>query len=389
MGRGNLSTKLLFAPLLALLVFLTACGGGPPSVGWSRPVIGQGALYISSTGGKVYALDPVSGAKKWQYPADSNRIVAQTSSLYAAPVVCGDYVIAASSDKMLYVLKAATGEKHCTFETGDAIIATPAYDAGMVYVGSADVAPDLLRNPDLSRIPELFRPTPSKLYAVDLSQRDAKGQCVKKWEFQTQNRVWAEPLIIGDRLYVASLDHRLYALDRASGKKIWDFAAEGAIASSPKHADGIIYFGSFDTKVYAVNADTGKVAWSQPFSTGNWVWADPLIVGDLVIIGSLDRNVYALDAKTGRQKWVFSTGDGVRAAAAGREGVVFVGSEDRKVYALNVTNGSPVWEYNAVDKVLASPTLINGLVVVQNTNHRVIALDAATGQEKWKFETDK
>lgn len=381
--------------LLGLVLLLTACGGAAPAVGWSRPVLGADTLYVSSRGGKVYALDAASGNKKWQFPADNSYITGQNSSMYAAPIVGGQYVLVASSDKKLYVLNAVSGEKFCTFETGDAIIATPAYSDGVVYVGSSELVPGLLSDSDLpgivSRIPAFFRPSPHKLYAVDLNQAVKSGQCAKKWEFETKDKIWAEPLIVGDRVFVASLDHHLYALDRASGKRIWDFAAGGAIASSPRHSNGIIYFGSFDTKVYAVNASDGKPAWDKPFATGNWVWADPLIIGDLVVVGSLDKNVYGIDAKSGQQKWVFSADDGVRAGASGREGVVFVGSEDHKLYALNTSDGKPVWSapYDAGARVLASPTLINGTVVIQNDNHHVIALDAASGQKKWDFETDK
>ena len=49
---------------------------------------------MASGGGKVYALDQATGTKKWQFPADANHIAASGSSLYAAPIVGGDYVFA-------------------------------------------------------------------------------------------------------------------------------------------------------------------------------------------------------------------------------------------------------------------------------------------------------
>ncbi|MEP7199429.1 MAG: PQQ-binding-like beta-propeller repeat protein, partial [Chloroflexota bacterium] len=367
--------------IIGVPILLAGCGGAAPPVGWSNPTGAQDTLYVGSTGGKVYALDPSNGKQKWQFPADNNKL----GVIYATPLVRDGRVIVASSDKKLYVLDVGSGGKICEYETGDALIATPAYADGTVYVGSADIAPtlqDLTKNFDLSRIPDMVRPAPRKLYAID-SQK-----CAKQWDFTAQDKIWAEPLIVGDTIYVASLDHRLYALNRTTHAERWRFEAGGGIASSPKSNDGLIYFGSFDNKVYAVNAADGKKAWE--FATGNWVWADPLLVGNLVVIGSLDNKVYALDAKTGQQKWATPTGGGVRAAASGNSAFVYVGSEDHKVYALNVVDGAAVWAqpYDTMSSVLATPTLINGMVIVQNTTHKVIALDAASGQKKWEIETD-
>ncbi len=372
------------------MLVLAGCGSAAPAVGWAPPVSANSVVYISSSGGKVYALDTSSGQRKWVYPSDNNQhIAASGSSLYAAPIVGGDNIIAAGSDHKLYVLKASTGEKVCEFQTGDAIIATPGYANGTAYVGSTDIVPNLLTNFDPAKIPELFKTAPSKLYAVD-TNAPLNGQCKELWEFTTKDKIWAQPLVDNGRVYVASLDHFLYALDAATGKLVWDkpFDAGGAIASSPKIANGILYFGSFDTNVYAVNAADGKQVWKFP--TGNWVWADPLLVKNLIVVGSLDGNVYAIDAKTGLLAWTkpFTTGAGVRAAAAGNEQFVYVGSEDSKVYALNLSDGSKVWEYNAEARVLAAPALVNGMVIVQNSSHSVDALDAASGQRKWRCTTD-
>src|SRR5262245_45247890 len=74
--------------ILALLPLLVSCGGVAPATGWSRPAFAQNTLYVGSTGGKVYALDPANGNKKWTSPADNTRLAV----LYSAPVVDGDLV---------------------------------------------------------------------------------------------------------------------------------------------------------------------------------------------------------------------------------------------------------------------------------------------------------
>jgi len=56
-----------------------------------------------------------------------------------------------------------------------------------------------------------------KVYALDL----ATGE--QKWTFYTQGPVRFAPVIRGDRLYVASDDGYLYCLDSTTGKEMWKF----------------------------------------------------------------------------------------------------------------------------------------------------------------------
>ena len=59
-------------------------------------------------------------------------------------------------------------------------------------------------------------------------------------------------------------------------------------------AGGTVYIGSFDHKVYALDAATGHLRWA--YTTGNIVISSPAVAGGTVYIGSEDHKVYALDA---------------------------------------------------------------------------------------------
>ena len=49
-----------------------------------------------------------------------------------------------------------------------------------------------------------------------------------------------------------------------------------------------------DHKVYALNAATGHARWS--YTTGNWVKSSPAVAGGTVYVGSDDGKVYAPSA---------------------------------------------------------------------------------------------
>lgn len=49
-----------------------------------------------------------------------------------------------------------------------------------------------------------------------------------------------------------------HALNAATGRLRWVYATEGPVESSPAAAHGFVYIGSDDHKIYALNAATGS-----------------------------------------------------------------------------------------------------------------------------------
>ena len=82
-----------------------------------------------------------------------------------------------------------------------------------------------------------------------------------KWKFTTKAQVLSSPAVVNGVLYVGSADHRLYAVNIATGAKKWEFKTGSGVASSPAVLDGTVYFSSYDGVVYAVAADDGKLKW--------------------------------------------------------------------------------------------------------------------------------
>ena len=66
------------------------------------------------------------------------------------------------------------------------------------------------------------------------------------WTFKTGGPVKSSAAIVGNNIYVGSDDAKLYALNRAGGRKLWEFAAGGRIDSSPTWHNGTVLFGSAD-----------------------------------------------------------------------------------------------------------------------------------------------
>jgi len=93
----------------------------------------------------------------------------------------------------------------------------------------------------------------------------AKGavptELTKLWEV-TLSREAAQPIVVGDRLFVAEKDaHRIRCLDARDGRAVWAFTAGGRIDSAPTVHDGLVLFGCRDGWVYCLRADDGKLVW--------------------------------------------------------------------------------------------------------------------------------
>jgi outer membrane protein assembly factor BamB len=85
----------------------------------------------------VYALDAVTGSKRWSYtagsfvtsaPAVANGVVYVGSARYRPGSVASN----------VYALDASTGAKLWSYTASSWVIASPALADGMVYVGSAN-----------------------------------------------------------------------------------------------------------------------------------------------------------------------------------------------------------------------------------------------------------
>jgi len=153
------------------------------------------------------------------------------------------------------------------------------------------------------------------------------------WEYrtETQRGLEATPIVVDGVLYTSGAWGLVYALDPVTGKEIWKFdphndgqRARFACCDFVNRGvavwKGRVYVGSLDGRLFALDAANGKTIWeadtivdrSLPYtSTGA-----PAVAGDLVIIGNSGADVgpggvrgyvSAFDLDTGRFKWRFYT----------------------------------------------------------------------------------
>ena len=75
-----------------------------------------------------------------------------------------------------------------------------------------------------------------------------------RWTFETKDRVDASPVIVGQRVFVGSLDGSLYALDLAGGRQLWHLDTGSPILASLAVGEGCMVVGTEDGIVYCFGA---------------------------------------------------------------------------------------------------------------------------------------
>src|SRR5580658_466131 len=240
---------------------------------------------------------------------------------------------------------------------------------------------------------------------LDQINVDNVKSLVTKWVYQTgaTGKVETTPLVVDAILYGTAPDNRAFALDARTGRPIWLDQRQlpgdirpccGRVNRGLAILGDKVFMGTLDAHVMALDAKTGNVVWdvtAVDYTGGYTFTPAPLAVKDLVIIGvaggeyGIRGFIDAYDAATGKRKWRFYTVPG-----RGEPGQETWEGESYK------TGGAPAWitgVYDPATNLIFWPT---GNPAPSNRgegrsgdnlySNTLLALDADTGKLKWHFQ---
>ena len=364
--------KILLVLLLILSLFITTlpgCMGGVPTKGWSGVISGNGTLYLGGMDGSLYAVNPANGTIIWSKelePLPSGGWFSPSSfaAIYSTPafagrrVFAGSYLLTGSDEHgRIFGLNAENGEIAWIFPPRGSLAAT--------IIGGLTAAGGLV----------YAGATDHKLYALD----EATGD--KKWEFTAGDQIWASPVVSGNTIYIGSFDRRLYALDAATGTKKWEYETDGAIVGAALPFNNTVYIGSYNRHFYALDAASGTLKWD--FTADRGFWATPAAAGNAVFVPCLDGKVYILDAGSGRELGTVGLSQYLSSSPTTLGDAAVVASPEGNLYLLSAANFNipPFSELKST--VFAPLASADGTIYIHTWSpERLYALDAA-GKQKW------
>jgi len=228
------------------------------------------------------------------------------------------------------------------------------------------------------------------------------------------------PLVVDGVMYFTGTMNIIRAVDARTGKQIWEYdpevykALEGKRQMMWKDSRGISTYGNkifaatWDGRLIALDRKTGKLVWETrtfPLNSSLHINGHPKAFNGKVIIGNGGTEsgpnrgfVTAYDAETGKQAWRFYivpgnpadgfedeaqemaaktwTGEWWKQGGGGNAWHGFTYDEELNTIYVGTGNGSP-W-----NRRIRSPGGGDNLFLCS-----IVALDATTGKYKWHYQT--
>jgi alcohol dehydrogenase (cytochrome c) len=228
-----------------------------------------------------------------------------------------------------------------------------------------------------------------------------------KWLFQArhQEKFETTPLVVDGIMYLTRPENDVFALDAETGRVLWTYSHKnpertynccGRVNRGLAIMGNRLFMNTLDMHVIAIDAKSGRELWKTEIfdytaSGGYAATGAPLAVKDKVIVGmaggehSISGFLDAYDAATGRQLWRFHTipqpGEpnfGTWAGDSWKTGGVATwnnGSYDPETNTVYWGTSNPWPDYNGDSR--AGDNLYSC---------SVLALDADTGKLKWHYQ---
>lgn len=227
----------------------------------------------------------------------------------------------------------------------------------------------------------------------------------------------ATPLVIDGKIYVTTAWSKVKAYDGATGKPLWDFDPEVPGETGVKACCDVVnrglaawgdklFFGTLDGRLIALDRESGKQVWStvtvdqsKPYT----ITGAPRVINGMVLIGNggaelgVRGYITAYDAETGKQKWRFYTVPDK--PGANKEEYLKKAEATWKGEYWNIGGGGTVWDAMAYDPELDLLYIGVGNGSPWNQAYRspgggdnlylssVVAIKAKTGEYAWHYQS--
>jgi alcohol dehydrogenase (cytochrome c) len=240
-----------------------------------------------------------------------------------------------------------------------------------------------------------------------LEQIDTRnvGRLSVQWVYQSRaaNKFEVTPLVVDGIMYLSEIGNAAAALDARTGRTLWRYQRElpekvlhccGPVNRGLAALGDKLFMATLDAHVIALDGKTGQVMWdveAADFRKGYGFTLAPLVVKDKVIVGvsggefGIRGFIDAYEADTGQRAWRFYTIPG-----PGEPGHESWSGDSWK------TGSAPAWVTGSYDPELnliywgvgnPGPDIYGDGRTGDNLySNCVVALEADTGKLKWHFQ---
>lgn len=213
-------------------------------------------------------------------------------------------------------------------------------------------------------------------------------------------RVALRPMGDGNRIYAASVNGNVVALDAESGRQVWRNKLGIDLSSGPGVGEGLVVVVSADGYVVALAADDGTERW-RAYISGESL-ATPLVYEEWVVVQAVDNKLTALSAFDGSERWSLEQSTPALTMRGSTSPMqvgqtVVTGFDNGRVVAIDLSSGDVEW-----DSMLAPPSgrsdldrlsdidgdiaVVGQDIYASGYQGRIASLAAESGQVLWARE---
>jgi len=160
-------------------------------------------------------------------------------------------------------------------------------------------------------------------------------------------RIGLDPAGDGNRIYAASYDGRVVALNPVNGDRIWRTETEKTLSAGPGVGDGLVVVAGHDGDLIALRAEDGSEAWHVNIDSESL--ARPLVHDGAVVVYTIDGRLRVFESFDGSERWAM----------------------EQNVPALT-------------QRGAASPIIVGNSVIAGFDNGRLLAVDLDDGVVEWE-----
>lgn len=324
------------------------------------PALAGGRLYVADARGRVAAVAADSGKTLW------SRDTGLTCS--GGPDVAGERLALGTSQGDLVVLATTDGHELWRAKVGSEVLSEPRFtDDGKIVVHTLDdsvYALDAQTGKPLWHVnypaPVLtLRGSSTPVVTPSGILVGLSGGKLIKLDPKDGNPIWevvvsrpsgrselaritdidADPVVVGNRIYVGSYNGDLAAIDEVSGSVLWrrELSAHAGLSVD---ASGLYVTDSQDD-VWAADTENGAGRWKQAHLAKRRLTA-PALQDQLILVGDLEGYLHLIDKTSGRLVGrTRLTKKAITARPLVSGGRVYVYADDGTLSALSV-RGTPL-----------------------------------------------